>query len=66
MPGILVEKDFDISDEAGGVGKVIVKNYTVNVMNTLGIRLYWAGKGTINIPKEEYMDLLFQLFLSIQ
>ncbi|GKC98388.1 probable leucine-rich repeat receptor-like serine/threonine-protein kinase [Tanacetum coccineum] len=49
--GILVEKDFDISDEAGGAGKVIVKNYTVNVMTTLEIRLYWAGKGTINIPK---------------
>ncbi|GJZ49608.1 probable leucine-rich repeat receptor-like serine/threonine-protein kinase [Tanacetum coccineum] len=51
MPGILVEKDFDISDEACGAGKVIVKNYTVNVMTTLEIRLYWAGKGTINISK---------------
>nr|GEX18599.1 probable leucine-rich repeat receptor-like serine/threonine-protein kinase At3g14840 [Tanacetum cinerariifolium] len=46
-----VEKDFDISAKAGGAGKVIVKTYTVNVMTTLEIRLYWAGKGTINIPK---------------
>ncbi|GJZ43368.1 ulp1 protease family, C-terminal catalytic domain-containing protein [Tanacetum coccineum] len=51
MPGILVEKDFDISDEVCEAGKVIVKNYTVNVMTTLEIRLYWARKGTINIPK---------------
>ncbi|KAL8237957.1 hypothetical protein R6Q59_019038 [Mikania micrantha] len=47
---ILVEKDFDISDRAGGVGKAIVTTYTVNVTTTLEIRLYWAGKGTINIP----------------
>ena len=39
-----------ISDEAGGAGKVDVKKYTVNVAATLEIRLYWAGKGTINIP----------------
>ncbi|GJV49896.1 kinase RLK-Pelle-DLSV family protein, partial [Tanacetum coccineum] len=50
IQGMLVEKDFDISDEAGGAGKVIVKTYTVNVMTTLEIRLYWAGKGTITIP----------------
>ncbi|PWA64195.1 serine/threonine/dual specificity protein kinase, catalytic domain-containing protein [Artemisia annua] len=50
IQGVLVEKDFDISDEAGGAGKVLVKNYTVNVATTLEIRLYWAGKGTINIP----------------
>nr|GEV89390.1 probable leucine-rich repeat receptor-like serine/threonine-protein kinase At3g14840 [Tanacetum cinerariifolium] len=50
IQGMLVEKDFDISNEAGGAGKVIVKTYTVNVMTTLEIRLYWAGKGTITIP----------------
>ncbi|GJW87000.1 probable leucine-rich repeat receptor-like serine/threonine-protein kinase [Tanacetum coccineum] len=44
-------QDFDISAKAGGAGKVIVKTYTVNVMTTLEIRLYWAGKGTINIPR---------------
>lgn len=48
--GMRVEKDFDISNEAGGVGKEIVKKYNVNVNRTLEIRLYWAGKGTINIP----------------
>ncbi|GKD64586.1 probable leucine-rich repeat receptor-like serine/threonine-protein kinase, partial [Tanacetum coccineum] len=51
IQGMRVEKDFDISAKAGGAGKVIVKTYTVNVMTTLEIRLYWAGKGTINIPR---------------
>ncbi|KAJ0684351.1 putative protein kinase RLK-Pelle-DLSV family [Helianthus annuus] len=46
----LMEKDFDISDRAGGVGKAIVRTYTINVTSSLKIRLYWAGKGTINIP----------------
>ncbi|PWA39321.1 leucine-rich repeat transmembrane protein kinase [Artemisia annua] len=50
IQGVLFEKDFDISDEAGGAGKVTVKTYTVNVLTTLEIRLYWAGKGTTNIP----------------
>ncbi|KAK1439660.1 hypothetical protein QVD17_05480 [Tagetes erecta] len=50
IQGILVEKDFDISDRAGGVGKAIVTTYNVNVTTTLEIRLYWAGKGTINVP----------------
>ncbi|GJU79055.1 zinc finger, CCHC-type containing protein [Tanacetum coccineum] len=51
IQGMPVEKDFDISNEAGGAGKVIVKNYIVNVTTTLEIRLYWAGKGTTSIPK---------------
>ncbi|KAI3769370.1 hypothetical protein L6452_00471 [Arctium lappa] len=50
IQGVLVEKDFDISEEAGGVGIAIVKNYTVDVTTSLEIRLYWAGKGTLNIP----------------
>ncbi|KAJ9560803.1 hypothetical protein OSB04_005963 [Centaurea solstitialis] len=50
IQGMLVEKDFDISEKAGGVGIAIVRTYTVNVNATLDIRLYWAGKGTINIP----------------
>ncbi|GJZ43736.1 probable leucine-rich repeat receptor-like serine/threonine-protein kinase, partial [Tanacetum coccineum] len=50
LQGMLVEKDFDISAQAGGVGKVVVKNYTVNVTTTLEIRLYWAGNGTLYIP----------------
>ncbi|KVI10548.1 Concanavalin A-like lectin/glucanase, subgroup [Cynara cardunculus var. scolymus] len=50
IQGKLVEKDFDISDKAGGVGKAYVSTHSVNVTNTLEIRLYWAGKGTTNIP----------------
>ncbi|KAJ0733537.1 putative non-specific serine/threonine protein kinase [Helianthus annuus] len=50
IQGEWVEKDFDISNEAGGVGKEIVKSYTVNVNATLFIRLSWAGKGTTSIP----------------
>ncbi|GJT35143.1 hypothetical protein Tco_0925562 [Tanacetum coccineum] len=37
---LLVEKDFDISDEAGGSGKVVVKNYAINGVATLEIQLY--------------------------
>ncbi|KAD1319618.1 hypothetical protein E3N88_43023 [Mikania micrantha] len=48
---VRMEKDFDISAEAGGARKEIVKNYTVNVTgSTIEIRLQWAGKGTLNIP----------------
>lgn len=44
-------KDFNIEDEAGGVGKAVVKNFTAAVTgNTLEIRFYWAGKGTSAIP----------------
>ncbi|KAI7744313.1 hypothetical protein M8C21_032729 [Ambrosia artemisiifolia] len=50
IQGEQVEKDFDIADEAGGVGKEIVKSYTINVNTTLFIRLNWAGKGTTAIP----------------
>ncbi|PWA79702.1 serine/threonine/dual specificity protein kinase, catalytic domain-containing protein [Artemisia annua] len=50
IQGVLVEKDFDISDRAGGARKVVVTTYTVNVTTTLEIRLYWAGKGTISTP----------------
>ncbi|XP_031391405.1 probable LRR receptor-like serine/threonine-protein kinase At1g07650 isoform X2 [Punica granatum] len=47
----LVLKDFNIEDEAGGVGKPIVKTFTTNVRsNTLKIHLYWAGRGTTGIP----------------
>ncbi|KAK3005287.1 hypothetical protein RJ639_016237 [Escallonia herrerae] len=47
----LVWKDFNIEDEAGGVGKGVVRTFKAVVTNsTLEIRLYWAGKGTLNIP----------------
>lgn len=45
-----MEKDFDISDRAGGVRKAIVTKYTVDVTTSLEIRFYWAGNGTTNIP----------------
>ncbi|KAL7000622.1 hypothetical protein U1Q18_001774, partial [Sarracenia purpurea var. burkii] len=49
--GILVLKDFNIEDEAGGTGKPMVKNFTAEVIsNTLKIHFYWAGRGTTGIP----------------
>ncbi|KAB2623553.1 LRR receptor-like serine/threonine-protein kinase [Pyrus ussuriensis x Pyrus communis] len=52
IQGNLVQKDFNIMDEAGGVGKGIVKEFdNVTVLgSTLEIHLYWAGKGTTAIP----------------
>ncbi|KAJ9560771.1 hypothetical protein OSB04_005931 [Centaurea solstitialis] len=50
IQGKLVEKDFDISEKAGGVGKAYISTHSVNVTGTLEIRLFWAGKGTTNIP----------------
>ncbi|KAF7112681.1 hypothetical protein RHSIM_RhsimUnG0206900 [Rhododendron simsii] len=51
IQGKLEQKDFNIADEAGGIGKAIIKNYTAVVTHgTLEIRLYWAGKGTTGIP----------------
>ncbi|KAF7146577.1 hypothetical protein RHSIM_Rhsim04G0035800 [Rhododendron simsii] len=51
IQGKLVQKDFNIVDEAGGIGKEIKKNYTEVVTDgTLEIRLYWAGKGTTGLP----------------
>ncbi|XP_057958080.1 probable leucine-rich repeat receptor-like serine/threonine-protein kinase At3g14840 [Malania oleifera] len=51
IQGNLVLKDFNIEDEAGGVGKEIIKNFTAVVTdNNLEIRFYWAGKGTTAIP----------------
>ena len=45
-------KDFNIKDEAGGVGIPILKNFTVNVTDgTLNIRLQWAGKGSTSLPR---------------
>jgi len=51
MEGKLVQKDFSIQEEAGGVGKAIIKNFTAIVTgNALEIRFYWAGKGTTGVP----------------
>lgn len=52
LKGELVEKDFNIADEAGGVGMEVIKPYLAVVNNnTLEIRFYWAGKGTTGIPE---------------
>ena len=46
-----MQKDFSIQEEAGGVGKAIIKNFTAIVTgNALEIRFYWAGKGTTGLP----------------
>ena len=52
LKGELVAKDFNIADEAGGVGKKVTKHYFAVVNNnTLEILFYWAGKGTTGIPE---------------
>ncbi|XP_021801896.1 probable leucine-rich repeat receptor-like serine/threonine-protein kinase At3g14840 [Prunus avium] len=51
IQGIKRLKDFNIADEAGGVGKAVIKNFNASVTSgTLEIRFYWAGKGTTGIP----------------
>ncbi|GKV45301.1 hypothetical protein SLEP1_g52406 [Rubroshorea leprosula] len=53
IQGKLVQEDFNIAAEAGGVGKAIIKPFPAVVINgTLEIRLYWAGKGTTAIPNK--------------
>ncbi|XP_034702110.1 probable LRR receptor-like serine/threonine-protein kinase At1g07650 isoform X2 [Vitis riparia] len=51
IQGKLVLKDFNIEKEAGGTGKPIIKNFTVEVTShTLKVQFYWAGRGTTGIP----------------
>ncbi|PQM35501.1 hypothetical protein Pyn_40009 [Prunus yedoensis var. nudiflora] len=51
IQGKLEQKDFNIADEAGVVGKEVIMNYIAPVTSgTLEIRFYWAGKGTTGIP----------------
>uniref|UniRef100_A0A0A0KZG7 non-specific serine/threonine protein kinase n=1 Tax=Cucumis sativus TaxID=3659 RepID=A0A0A0KZG7_CUCSA len=51
VQGKLELKDFNIADAAGGIGKPLVKKFTVSVINgTVEIRLFWAGKGSNAIP----------------
>ncbi|KAK4285842.1 hypothetical protein QN277_002482 [Acacia crassicarpa] len=51
IQGKLVLKDFNIAEEAGGVGKAVIKEFTgIVTRNSLEVRLYWAGKGTTAIP----------------
>ncbi|KAI3927582.1 hypothetical protein MKX01_026515 [Papaver californicum] len=46
-------QDFNIEEEAKGVGKSIIKEYDVDISSsTLDNYLYWAGKGTSFIPSD--------------
>ncbi|GMH25622.1 hypothetical protein Nepgr_027465 [Nepenthes gracilis] len=53
IQGNLMLKDFNIMEKAGGVGKGITMNFTNIIVNsnTLEISLYWAGKGTTDVPQ---------------
>ncbi|XP_010645959.1 probable LRR receptor-like serine/threonine-protein kinase At1g56140 isoform X4 [Vitis vinifera] len=55
IQGIRLERDFDISKEAGGVQRAVVRKFHATVSkNYLEIHLLWAGKGTCCIPFEGY------------
>ncbi|KAL5577912.1 hypothetical protein UlMin_019611 [Ulmus minor] len=55
IQGSLIQKDFEIAKEAGGVERALVKKFNVTVTeNNLEIHLFWAGKGTCCIPKQGY------------
>ncbi|XP_042424195.1 probable LRR receptor-like serine/threonine-protein kinase At1g53440 isoform X2 [Zingiber officinale] len=43
-------QDFNIAKEANGTGKVLIKNFTTWVDDTLEIHFQWRGKGTNSIP----------------
>ncbi|XP_042421682.1 probable LRR receptor-like serine/threonine-protein kinase At1g53440 [Zingiber officinale] len=42
--------DFNIAKEANGTGKVLIRNFTTWVNDTLEIHFQWRGKGTNSIP----------------
>uniref|UniRef100_A0A6N2KIP0 non-specific serine/threonine protein kinase n=1 Tax=Salix viminalis TaxID=40686 RepID=A0A6N2KIP0_SALVM len=52
IQGNVVKKDFNIMEEAGGVGRGIAKEFdSISVSgSTLEIDLYWSGKGTTAVP----------------
>ncbi|XP_024984953.1 probable LRR receptor-like serine/threonine-protein kinase At1g56130 isoform X1 [Cynara cardunculus var. scolymus] len=60
------QKDFDISKEAGGVGRALIKDFPVNVTHGfLEIHLFWAGKGTCCIPEQgDYGPLISAIRVS--
>lgn len=51
MQGQKVLWDFDITKEANGTGKEIIKSFPIMVDGTLEIHFQWAGKGTTTIPQ---------------
>ncbi|KAK1435166.1 hypothetical protein QVD17_00926 [Tagetes erecta] len=60
------QKDFDISKEAGGVGRALVKDFDVSVTQSyLEVHLFWAGKGTCCIPEQgDYGPLISAIRVS--
>ncbi|KAL4335422.1 hypothetical protein GQ457_07G015250 [Hibiscus cannabinus] len=51
IQGQVVLENFNIMEEAGGVGKGITREFNVDVNgSTLEIHLFWRGKGTTAIP----------------
>ncbi|XP_076923015.1 putative leucine-rich repeat receptor-like serine/threonine-protein kinase At3g14840 [Bidens hawaiensis] len=51
IQGRRVRRDFNIEDEAGGVGRPVILPFNASVNNNiLEIRFYWAGKGTTRFP----------------
>ncbi|XP_076935153.1 putative LRR receptor-like serine/threonine-protein kinase At1g56140 [Bidens hawaiensis] len=53
IQGNRMQKDFDISKEAGGIGRALEKEFDIFVtQNYLEIHLFWAGKGTCCIPEQ--------------
>ncbi|XP_050147520.1 probable LRR receptor-like serine/threonine-protein kinase At1g56140 [Malus sylvestris] len=60
IQGTRKTKDFDISKEAGGVNRGVVRKFNVSVSeNYLEIHLFWAGKGTCCLPNQgDYAPLI--------
>ena len=57
----LALKDSNIENDAQGLDKAVIKNFTAVVMNKiLMIRFHWAGKGTTAAPKKRDIVLLCQ------
>ncbi|KAK3218852.1 hypothetical protein Dsin_012822 [Dipteronia sinensis] len=51
IQGILVRKDYNIKERAGGPNKICNETFTATVYdNMLEIRLFWAGKGSLYNP----------------
>ncbi|KAG7593329.1 Leucine-rich repeat typical subtype, partial [Arabidopsis thaliana x Arabidopsis arenosa] len=59
IQGKLIWEDFSIREEANGTHKEVIREVNTTVTdNTLEIRLYWAGKGTMVIPQRGYYGSL--------
>jgi hypothetical protein len=59
IQGKLIWEDFSIREEANGTHKEVIREVNTTVTdNTLEIRLYWAGKGTMIIPQRGYYGSL--------